>query len=86
MKWLNEKKTKNAANALREFDLSPVTKIENKNKKAMQRISKSLHNYFFSKFVKRKLPIIIKKKPSTKAPAIGSSLKKPTILGPKNSP
>ena len=39
MKWLNEKKIKNAANALSEFDLSPVTKIENKNKKAITYIN-----------------------------------------------
>ena len=38
MKWLNEKKTKNAANAFKEFDLSPVTKIENKNRKAAKYI------------------------------------------------
>ena len=77
IKWLNEKKTKNAASALSEFDLSPVTKIANKNKKFLD-INRAIESATDNRFGLR--PALGDKKP------YGTSWKyKAGILGPSAS-
>ena len=71
-------------NAFKEFDLSPVIIIE--NKKARNNKDKGKYNFLLFLKIKSRCPQIIKIKPFIQAPAIGSSLKKLTILSPKSPP